>query len=99
MREAATCEAVLRWLVSHGADLNFPDERGCTALDTGVWVGAPRPLLQTLIAMGARARGANDAGDTLLHVALRKGDRSFVRELVKMSCDLEAVNKRGEAPL
>ena len=45
----------------------------------------------------ARALGANHEGDTLLHVALRKGDHAFVRELVRMGSDLEAVNVSGEA--
>ena len=96
------CGGVVRWLVARGADANCPDETGCTPLDRGVWLGVPRPLLQTIISLGGRARGASPygGGDTLLHAAVKKGDADFVRELVAISgTEIDAVNERGEAPL
>ena len=96
------CAGVVRWLVARGADANCPDETGCTPLDRGVWLGVPRPLLQTIISLGGRARGASPygGGDTLLHAAVKKGDADFVRELVAISgTEIDEVNERGEAPL
>ena len=96
------CGSVVRWLVARGADANCPDEAGCTPLDRGVWLGVPRPLLQIIISLGGRARGASPygGGDTLLHAAVKKGDADFVRELVTISgTEIDAVNERGEAPL
>ena len=96
------CGGVVRWLVARGADANCPDETGCTPLDRGVWLGVPRPLLQTIISLGGRARGASPygGGDTLLHAAVKKGDADFVRELVAISgTEIDAVNERGEAPV
>ena len=72
---------------------------GCTPLDLAGWSAAPRSVLDSLVALGGRARGVNKQGDSLLHYAVRTSDFELCKTLVQLGSELNAVNMRGEAPL
>jgi ankyrin repeat protein len=56
--------------------------------------------IRFLMGLGFDIRGANDAGDTALHVAISgRGSEAIIKFLVDQGADPEAKNKRGQTPL
>jgi len=56
--------------------------------------------IRFLTGLGFDIRGANDAGDTPLHVAISgRGSEAIIKFLVDQGADPEAKNKRGQTPL
>ena len=80
LASAARKPASARWLVQHGARMDL----------LGAWdLGWKKRVAQTLINWPEAAR-KRDAGKTLLHEAVERGDNEFVRLLLAASPDLTA---------
>ncbi|MGD8194324.1 ankyrin repeat domain-containing protein [Herbiconiux sp. P18] len=92
-----TCpEAVARWLVDHGADVEAVDTYGVSPLQAHAkaWNGRPGMLLD----LGADIEAVNRDGETALHAAASSHRARNVRLLVERGADVAAVNRRGLTP-
>ena len=103
--------AVMRELITHGADPMVPTSNGTTPLmmaagvghEPGITRSTERDALRavTLCAeLGADVNAANDNGDTALHgAAWRERAESIVQFLADRGADLDAKNNRDWTPL
>lgn len=77
------------------------DRRGIALVDGARLEGEERVLetVKLTMELGADINGANQAGDTALHIAASKGLNTVVQFLVDKGARLDSKNKRGRTPL
>lgn len=75
------------------------DAEGRTALHLLVERGDMSAMASQLIDFGASHAARTKAGDTPLHLALRKGNKFVARTLLSRGADAAARNNKGETPL
>ena len=96
-------DEVKRWL-SIGADVNFQDHKGKTALHRAAKAGFIETI-EILLDSGASVELADAKGETALFDAVRSTikDREkrtlAIRTLLKAGADVRAENRRGQTPL
>ena len=93
-------DSVVKLLLDNNADHRVPDRLSrWTAAHMAASLGFVG-ILNMLIAKGANMEAADDLGDTVLHAAVRSGQKEIVKTLMtKTSINLEVVNQRNETPL
>jgi ankyrin repeat protein len=93
-------DSVVKLLLDANADHRVPDRTSrWTAAHMAASLGFV-PIIEMLIARGANMNAADDLGDTVLHAAVRSGQKGVVQVLLtKTHINLEVVNARGETAL
>src|SRR5438876_10271552 len=76
-------EAVVKFLIANGADINAKSKEGYTPLYMTAFEGQAGTA-EILIAAGADVRARSHDGSTLLQVATQNGHKEFVAVLRKM---------------
>ena len=86
--------AVMRFLVSEGADIHVRDENGWTAL---MWAaqGGHLDVVRFLVVEGADIHARNNVGDTALVLAAQGGHLALVRFLVSEGADIHVRDENG----
>lgn len=97
-------DMLLRGFIEFGADVDQPDNGGCTPLQTACLTDNPQVLL-TLLAAGANVHAKSADGGTACHVAVHLHKRSGGATQVTRLClllaagaDFDAVDNRGKTP-
>lgn len=85
------------FLVANGVSLDEVDSKNRTVLRAAVTSG-DGPLTERLLARGANPDIADDAGDTAVHEAARKGNTSLVGMLLARA-NPDVRNNKGRTPL
>ncbi|RYF89445.1 MAG: ankyrin repeat domain-containing protein [Caulobacteraceae bacterium] len=90
-------EALIRWLVEQGADLEATNTWGRTPLHehAGSWNGK----VEVLLDLGADIHATDPSGDTPLHKAATSAKPEAVRILLARGARADAVNRAGLTPL
>lgn len=88
----------LKHLLSKGADVNTPDEKGITPLAWAAMAGQAEAV-ELLIKQGAKLNGKNRDGSTALHGAAFLGRTEVVELLIKNKAEVNSRNNMGETPL
>ncbi|MDP1630940.1 MAG: ankyrin repeat domain-containing protein [Caulobacter sp.] len=90
-------DALARWLVEQGADIEATDSYGETPLHSraGHWQKQPGVLLE----LGANVSAKDSRGNTPLHYAARVGNTATMRLLLDRGAEPGALNARGQTPL
>lgn len=81
-----------------GADIDFRDEMGWTALHMALVRGHEKIAL-FLIEKGAFVNATNKVGYTVLHCASQRGRSNAIRALLTRGADVHAVNRTWSTPL
>jgi hypothetical protein len=89
----------MRLLIQHGADVNFKDKSGFTALYLAAGAEGAEPAVNFLLASGADVTIANDSGYTALHNACGSGEKGAIKALIAANADLKAMSTNGAAPV
>lgn len=91
-------------LLAHGADINFPDHKGKTALHRAAKAGFVETM-GVLLDNGAKLDIADHQGETALFDAVRstirntENKKEAIRVLMKAKADRCHKNRRGQTPL
>ena len=90
-------EALIRWLVGQGADLEATNTWGRTPLHqhAASWNGK----VEVLLDLGADIHATDPSGDTPLHKAATSAKPEAVRILLARGARADAVNRAGLTPL
>lgn len=90
-------DALARWLVSRGADIEAVDTWGNTPLHSRArsWTSSIAVLLE----LGADANGASSSIGTPLHAAADSKHAEHARQLIARGALVDARNKEGNTPL
>ncbi len=98
---AGSSSELVRLLESHGADVNFVDQRGQTFLHHAAAQPGKEELVRTLIDLGLGIDNKDKAGETPLHVAARVGKDNLdvVQLLIDSGADVNSENKEGRCVL
>ena len=91
-------------LLSYGADVKL---EAWEALPEVLYVGIQSAegahkataVAQMLLRYGASVEGSDEGGNTVLHIAVEKGNLGLVKLLIEAGCDPNAVNECGQRPL
>ena len=75
---------ILKWLVDHGANLNFQDHEGYSPLHYAVTKDYTRPQVQELLHFGAKPTLKAKNGDSPISLA-RKLRKARLAELLEMA--------------
>ena len=86
--------AAIELLVAHGADVNFLDGEGSTALIAAA-TRSTRPTIEALIQLGADIGIVDKAGRTALDVAVRHSNASAISALRDAGADPRQPNRHG----
>jgi len=70
-------DALVAWMIDHGANVNRPDQWGCTPLHLAADFGRRRTA-QVLLERGADVRNRMRNGKTAYHLAASRGDNKLV---------------------
>ena len=94
--------AVVKLLVSKGADINAKSKDGRTPLHLAIAFdrssGAVE-MLRLLLARGADVNTRDKLGDTPLHTAASAGNTDIVEALVSGGANVNATDRNGDTPL
>jgi ankyrin repeat protein len=85
---------LIKLLLSHGADVNKPDDRGDTPLHYSR--ANNKEIVKLLIDNGANVNAQNDYGTSILHFANHK---EIAELLIEKGANVNAQTSRGETPL
>lgn len=90
-------DALARWLVEQGADIEATDSYGETPLHARAshWQGEVGVLLE----LGANVSARDSRGNTPLHYAARVGNLATMRLLLDRGAEPGALNGAGQTPL
>jgi ankyrin repeat protein len=92
-------EAVFKYLVEKGADVNLSNKEGFGPLHFTTLFGA-RELVELLISKGAQINSnTNVIGVTPLHLAASRGHKDVVELLISKGALLNVKDRRGNTPL
>ncbi|KAI1767480.1 ankyrin repeat-containing domain protein, partial [Hypoxylon sp. FL1150] len=91
-------EAEVRCLLTCGADLNFPDQDGWTALSYAVQA-EDEDTVFLLLGLGSDPNGAMNAAKTPLQLATLNGSVGIVKKLLDVHADPNRVDKGGYSAL
>ncbi|KAK8075862.1 Ankyrin repeat domain-containing protein 23 [Apiospora hydei] len=101
LQVAAVCgaHAVIDVLIEHGADLEYMDNDGYTALHNAV-LGYRSNMALLLISRGhmLAATATDKNGATALHQAAEQGNETVVRRLLDCGCEPHPEDKLGRTP-
>lgn len=84
-------------LIKHGASIDLKNSEDLTPLYEAANVGSPE-LIWFLLNKGA-ARHDSTSGDSLLHIAARRGDTRAIESLVNLCIPVDELNQKGVTPL
>lgn len=100
LMHAATlgCSAIIRELLTLGADINAADRRGATALMYAVDSGDP-VIIHLLAKAGAQVNRTTEDGETALMFAAAHGVFALVEALIHNLADWRFEDKRGRTAL
>ncbi|VDK46091.1 unnamed protein product [Anisakis simplex] len=97
VREGNTFQ-VRVWLDDTEHDLNIGDDHAFSLLHWASKEGH-LPIVELLLARGARVNSTNMGDDTSLHLAAAHGHREIVVKLLARKADVNATNEHGMTPL
>ncbi|CAH1397543.1 unnamed protein product [Nezara viridula] len=86
-----------RNLIKHGASIDLKNSEELTPLYLAAKVGNP-DLIWFLLNKGA-SRHESGSGDSLLHIAARRGDTAAIESLVNLCIPVDELNQKGVTPL
>lgn len=89
---------ILSLFLKAGADVNAPNDGGCTALCAAIAAKDPA-MAKLLLSAGADVNGTNPNGVSPLIVASMCGDRDLARLLIEAGAELDAVDDAGHSAL
>lgn len=89
-------DELVRWLVEQGADINYRDYYGKTALHHQAGAGGNVRLFTGL---GADLEAADLWGNTPLHMAANRYNAQIVQELISLGADISVRNHANYTPL
>ncbi|EGD83411.1 hypothetical protein PTSG_04018 [Salpingoeca rosetta] len=84
--------------VDDGADVNFADEKGRTALHFAAAAGRDT-FVQFLISQGADPNKQDSNGNTALHLAACTNNIKVITALVDGGCDINMRDGKGRTPI
>jgi len=88
-----------RLLIEHGADIYKPDRQGLPP----IWYAVDMGMLETinlLLDRGAEVKTRQSAtGQTLIHLAAKRGYTRIAERLLKAGCEVDARDDIGKTPL
>ncbi|MFC1795296.1 ankyrin repeat domain-containing protein, partial [Planctomycetota bacterium] len=90
--------ALVKSLISSGADVNTPNIWGWTPLYIASGIGY-EDIVNFLIAKGADIDAPNRPGETPLHFAFRNGHKDIAELLIENGADFSSAAKNGITPL
>ena len=85
---------MMTFLLNHGAKVDPLDSDNNSPLHRA----RSLPAVLLLLNRGADKETINYAGDTVLHIAARFGNRDIVYALIKAGSQLDVINKQGHTP-
>ena len=91
-------EEIFFTLLNKGADPKVVGEHGATAFVFCAVGKCSINIARTLKSLGVDVNKKALHGDTALHTAIKKGEKEFSLELVKLGCDIDAKNDKGDTP-
>jgi cytohesin len=92
------CVGTVKDLIKKGADVNFKNRFGHSALHTAAAYGYTK-IAKLLIESGADLNAQTNYNETALHHAVNNNDFEFAKLLIKKGADLNIQNKKGCTPL
>jgi ankyrin repeat protein len=91
-------EAVVRWMLATGAELDSKDKDGRTPLSWAA-VNGHEVVVQLLLNKGAKLDSEDKAGQTPLSLAAANGCESVVQMLLNKGAKLDSKDEVGQTPL
>jgi len=88
----------LKFLLSHGLDINHQSLKGYTPLTCALTWGQQEAAMY-LLEHGASAKWKTERNQTALHFAARHGLENAVGEILKQDIDVNSMDTRGWTPL
>lgn len=88
---------VLELLISHGAEVDVPDEGGYTPLHTAAWRGTVATM-QALVEAGADVNIRSGYGNTVLHNAMQSTPMKTVEYALQLGLNPDAKNRSETTP-
>lgn len=85
-------------LLDQGADINYQDQEGKTALIWALKNNKPR-MVKLLLNRGANPNLGDNSGETPLHIAVGLSNPNLVQELLNAGANPNVSNSYGELPL
>ena len=93
-------EELMTWLVENGADVNYVDAYGYTALLHHAGSAWTEEQALTLVKLGADVHATTDLYKTnALHYAVEAGNLNLVQRLLELGTDISAPDWNGDTPL
>ena len=88
----------VRRLLEQGADIDEPDQHGCTALQLAFAEGHGE-IVNLLLDKGAETGVTDEEGFCLLHWAVFSGDVDFLQQANHLDGEIERRDQEGRTPL
>jgi ankyrin repeat protein len=89
----------VKLLLEKEVHIDYQDENGCTAFMNVVKSFIPldrkKALMELLLEHGADINSHNKQGDTPLHMAMRRNDKTIVNFLLEKGADVNAIGNSG----
>lgn len=95
-RGGESAKAMIRFLISRGADADTRDHQGRTSLHLGAWFGTG--VVEVLLASGADISAKDLEGNTPLHMAVRYS-KEVAEVLLRCGANPNAKDGEGRTPL